>query len=221
MIKSQWEQALGASADPEHHNLFDAGTKESRRALIGHGHGGCPHKKKKKHHHHHHHHHHGGDVSLSRRIWHKIRRTTRRCADRLGLGLARFRRHDDRTEHEYHRGPPSRHGREHRGPHHGPPHHRGPHGPQHDGTPRVWTDTYYSLLNYPVKAALSLTPPGADEPSWRAKLREDVFPEDPTSGDGVGIWHGFSKNGTVKGQLVYASRGTKEDFEYLAQQGEW
>ena len=48
-----------------------------------------------------------------------------------------------------------------------------------------------------------------------------MFPEDPTSGDGVGIWHGFSKNGTVKGQLVYASRGTKEDFEYLAQQGEW
>ncbi|GAA5982736.1 hypothetical protein JCM10908_006765 [Rhodotorula pacifica] len=249
-IKSQWEEALGATADPEHKNVFDAGTKQSREALLGHhghGHGrrGCPHKGKKhehhrhkdgkrgehgrhrpehEHHHHHGHHHDKQDRSLAGKLVYKLRRTARSCADRLGL--ARSRHHNKFDSHHHHRRPSHDghgHGPEHRGraPPPPPPHHHEhgrPHGPR-QAKPRVWTDTYYSLLNYPVHSALSLTAPGAAEPSWRAKLKEDVFPEDSTSGEGVGIWHGFSKNGTVKGQLVYASRGTKEDFEMLAQQG--
>ncbi|GAA5871387.1 hypothetical protein JCM3774_005586 [Rhodotorula dairenensis] len=201
LIKSQWEQALGAAEDPDHHNVFDAGTKQSRRALFGHPHHHGVGSRKGKHHRHRH-----------GRLLHKVRRVARRCAGRLGL--ARFRR---RSEDER---PVELEARHHHRHSHGPPRHRRPgHGPHHE-QPRVWTDTYYSLLNYPVKSALSLTPPGAEEPSWRAKLEEDAFPDqDPTSDRGVGIWHGFSKNGTAKGQLVYASRGTKEDFEYLAEQG--
>ncbi|GAA6057337.1 hypothetical protein JCM3770_001099 [Rhodotorula araucariae] len=90
----------------------------------------------------------------------------------------------------------------------------------YDPRPRVWSDTYYSLLSYPVSAAVSLFPsPDATEPSFRAKLREEVYPEDPTSGDGVGIWHGFSKNGTARGRLVYASKGSKDDYALLEAKG--
>ncbi|KPV73187.1 uncharacterized protein RHOBADRAFT_38815 [Rhodotorula graminis WP1] len=89
------------------------------------------------------------------------------------------------------------------------------------GDPRVWTDTYYSLLNYPISSSISLFASStATEPSFRAKLREDAFPDDdPTSADGVGIWHGFSKNGSARGQLVYASKGAREDYELLEKNG--
>ncbi|BGO96033.1 hypothetical protein NBRC10512_002451 [Rhodotorula toruloides] len=180
LIKSQWEDILGADADPENKRVFDAGTDASREALLGrskHGrHGRHDNKKHKKH-----------RKSLVRKI--------RRWMDKIA------RR--------------ARHGHPHGKKRHG---HKGRREP-HLERPRVWTDTYYSLLNYPVSASLSITPPGASEPSWRAKLKEEVFKEDPTSGEGPGIWHGFSKNGTAKGQLVYASRGTKEDFELLKSKG--
>ncbi|BGP43868.1 Vacuolar protein sorting-associated protein 70 [Rhodotorula kratochvilovae] len=96
----------------------------------------------------------------------------------------------------------------------------GRHGHNDDAKPRVWTDTYYSLLSYPVSSSISLFPsPSASEPSFRAKLREEVYAEDPTSGEGVGVWHGFSKNGTARGRLVYASKGSKEDYKLLEANG--
>ncbi|BGP58474.1 hypothetical protein JCM8202_003603 [Rhodotorula sphaerocarpa] len=213
LIKSQWEQALGADPDPENRRVYDAGTEDSRCALTGRG--------GRRHHHHHHgkhehkkHKHRGkhgkhdrthGQIESLRRYIAKIYRKVQSKARRILP--ARFK-HSQLLHH------PS-----------APPFLRvasgaqAPRGCRRANKPRVWTDTYYSLLNYPAKSALTLTPPGASEPSWQAKLKEDVFPEDPTSGEGVGIWHGFSKNGTAKGQLVYASRGTKEDFEYLAEKG--
>jgi len=44
--------------------------------------------------------------------------------------------------------------------------------------------------------------------------------EDPTSGRGVKVFHGFSMNGTGEGRLVYAGRGRKEDYERLREEGE-
>lgn len=75
------------------------------------------------------------------------------------------------------------------------------------------------LLNYPVSHSLTLTPVGAKKPSFVASLAEDVIPEDPTSGFGPATFHGFSKNGTAKGQLVYVGRGTKEEFDSMVAEG--
>ncbi|GAA5997527.1 M28 family metallopeptidase [Rhodotorula paludigena] len=176
-IKSQWEELLGAPSDPEHKNLFDAGTPESLHALTQdtrrrrHGHGA-----------------HRRDGSIVGRA----KRALRRLAHKIGL--------EERRGHGVH----GRHGKHPE--------------PQR---PRVWTDTYYSLLTYPVSASVStFANSSASEPTWRAKLKEDAFPdEDPTSPAGACIWHGFSANGTARGQLVYASRGTQADFAALRERG--
>ncbi|GAA5941163.1 M28 family metallopeptidase [Sporobolomyces koalae] len=87
---------------------------------------------------------------------------------------------------------------------------------------RVWISTYYPLLNYPSNHSLTLTPRNSttNTPSFVACLTEDVFDhEDPTSSIGVPTFHGFSKNGTAHGQLVYAGRGTREDYAKLAEEG--
>ncbi|GAA5854899.1 hypothetical protein JCM9279_000191 [Rhodotorula babjevae] len=223
LLKSQWETLLGAEADPDHEHVYDAGTPESRRALTGcggkHGHGrghehgyghghGHEHGRKGKgrHGHHHHHHHHGdGRKGLLERA--------KELARRAGLKLAggRHARHEHHEHHEH------REHRKHREHHEHHPHHLSSSTAQ----PRVWTDTYYSLLSYPVSSSILLFPSStATEPSFRAKLREDAFPDDdPTSADGVGIWHGFSKNGSARGQLVYASKGAREDYELLEKSG--
>ncbi|KAL8280525.1 hypothetical protein RQP46_007173 [Phenoliferia psychrophenolica] len=88
--------------------------------------------------------------------------------------------------------------------------------------PTVWVDTYYPLLNYPVSHSLTLTPPGATSPSFVASLLEDEVPEDSTSKEGrfdVPTFHGLSKNGTASGQLVYAGRGNREEFQALVAAG--
>lgn len=87
-------------------------------------------------------------------------------------------------------------------------------------TPRVWTSAYYPLLNYPLSSSLIYTPSASEggEP-YVANLDEDVFEKDPTSGKGVKAWHGFSAGGEVEGKLVYASKGSPEDFAELARRG--
>ncbi|CEQ41136.1 SPOSA6832_02828 [Sporobolomyces salmonicolor] len=168
-VKSQWEELLGVpqSGDKQ---VFDAGTKEDKEALIGPEH---PHR----HRHRHHHRHHRGKRSLARHAYRRFKRLL----------------------------------------HHVLPFSRPAHS--HSSTSRVWISTYYSLLNYPLSHSLTLTPPGGAAPSFVAKLAEDEFDEDPTSGKGPLTFHGFSKNGTVKGQLVYAGRGRVEDYEKLREEG--
>jgi len=77
------------------------------------------------------------------------------------------------------------------------------------------------MLNYPISSSITLTPSNSSTPTFTAKLEEDVFEEeDPTSGRGVKVFHGFSMNGTGEGRLVYAGRGRKEDYERLREEGE-
>ncbi|GAA5890619.1 hypothetical protein JCM16303_006676 [Sporobolomyces ruberrimus] len=95
-------------------------------------------------------------------------------------------------------------------------HHRHPHHHPSLSKPRVWISTYYPYLNYPVSQSLTLTTPNE---TFVASLTESSFPQDPTSSHGVPTFHGFSKNGTATGQLVYASRGRREDFERLEKDG--
>ncbi|KAI8337463.1 hypothetical protein BC941DRAFT_452316 [Chlamydoabsidia padenii] len=81
-------------------------------------------------------------------------------------------------------------------------------------------ETYYPLLNYPIARRLALVS-GPKHLQFEASLREDPVDEDETSHDPdvVPTFHGYSKNGTVTGPVVYANYGTLEDFQYLVDQG--
>ncbi|UZJ52949.1 hypothetical protein CBS101457_002269 [Exobasidium rhododendri] len=91
------------------------------------------------------------------------------------------------------------------------------HGHSHPlGEPTVWTDTYSVWLNYPVSSSLTLAKANETaRPYFRAALKEDVLPKDPTSGDGLPTFHGYSKTGKASGKVVYAALCTKQDFERL------
>ncbi|KAI8062159.1 hypothetical protein BC940DRAFT_244639 [Gongronella butleri] len=80
--------------------------------------------------------------------------------------------------------------------------------------------TYYPLLNYPINRRLGLIS-GPEEFQYEASLREDPVEEDETSHnpDVVPTFHGYSKNGTAQGRVIYANYGTLADFQYLVDQG--
>ncbi|KAK4056363.1 Vacuolar protein sorting-associated protein 70 [Microbotryomycetes sp. JL221] len=90
---------------------------------------------------------------------------------------------------------------------------------RHFAKPRVWVDTYWPLLNYPVSRSLKMLAPDLSRVVYEAKLDEDVLQEDPTSSKGPLTFHGFAKSGKVTGQLVYAGLGRKEDFDELSALG--
>jgi len=80
-------------------------------------------------------------------------------------------------------------------------------------------EEYEVLLNYPISHCLALL--DGDTVEYEAELREDVVPEDPTSADpdAAPTFHGYSANGNVTGELVYANFGHIDDFRLLEKQG--
>ncbi len=93
-----------------------------------------------------------------------------------------------------------------------------PHAPQH---PTAWIDTYYPVMNTGLDQSLEIL----DEKGvvvWAADLIEDGDPRDPEAHEyraAIPPWHGLSANGDVKGQLVHANYGLKEDYDELISQG--
>jgi hypothetical protein len=81
-------------------------------------------------------------------------------------------------------------------------------------------DIYWPLLNYPVSHHLAIVT-GPKHLRFEAKLTEDPVEEDETSRDPnvIPTFHGYSKNGTVTGRVVYANYGRVEDFQFLKDQG--
>ncbi|KAL0137033.1 hypothetical protein V8B55DRAFT_1393706 [Mucor lusitanicus] len=81
-------------------------------------------------------------------------------------------------------------------------------------------DTYWPLLNYPISHRLALVS-GPKHLRFEAKLTEDPVDEDEITRDinAVPSYHGYSKNGTVQGRIVYANYGRLEDFQFLKDQG--
>lgn len=81
-------------------------------------------------------------------------------------------------------------------------------------------ETYWPLLNYPISHRLALVS-GPEHLRFEAKLTEDVVDEDETSKDqnAIPTFHGYSKNGTATGRVVYANYGRVEDFQFLKDQG--
>ncbi|KAI7872319.1 hypothetical protein BDF14DRAFT_1751934 [Spinellus fusiger] len=80
--------------------------------------------------------------------------------------------------------------------------------------------TYWPLLNYPTQHRLAVVS-GPKEFHYEASLTEDIVDEDPTSKEqnAVPAFHGYSKNGSATGPVVYANYGRPEDFEYLLKKG--
>lgn len=74
---------------------------------------------------------------------------------------------------------------------------------------------YEVLLNYPTNRSQVSLYQGSDK-VWSAVLKEDVLNEDKGSELAIPFFHGYSKNGSATGQLVYVNYGTPEDFDTVA-----
>ena len=85
--------------------------------------------------------------------------------------------------------------------------------------------TYDIYTNYPVDHSLALLKKNGDSSTWdiayKASLVEDVLEEDPTTGldDRIPTFHGYSANGNVTGQFVFANYGTYQDYADLVEAG--
>src|SRR5262249_6063263 len=76
---------------------------------------------------------------------------------------------------------------------------------------------YTVLLNYPKHVSLALVEPTQEALS----LREEPIEGDKDSADSSFFdgFHGYSADGVVTGQVVYANYGRPDDFEALAKMG--
>ncbi|KAI3528823.1 glutamate carboxypeptidase II [Colletotrichum abscissum] len=81
-------------------------------------------------------------------------------------------------------------------------------------------EEYQVLQNFPKSQALHLLAPDG-QVDFEASLTEDEVSEDPTSSprNGLPAFHGFSANGEICAELVYANFGELKDFELLKSHG--
>ncbi|KAI1485615.1 peptidase-like protein [Biscogniauxia mediterranea] len=89
-----------------------------------------------------------------------------------------------------------------------------------NGLESVTVDDYYVYLNYPKAGgrAVEIMSEDGNKAVWAAALEEpDVGGE--TAGRQTFVFHGHSKAGDVRGPLIYANYGSREDFKKLANQG--
>ncbi|KAJ1827569.1 Vacuolar protein sorting-associated protein 70 [Coemansia sp. RSA 2599] len=80
---------------------------------------------------------------------------------------------------------------------------------------------YFPWLNYPVDQRVALYNATTGGVVFEAGLKEDVITHDPLSEDpnNLPAFHGYSADGNVTGQLVYANYGTVDDFAALEKAG--
>lgn len=87
------------------------------------------------------------------------------------------------------------------------------------GLEDVTVDEYYVYLNYPRKDGRAVEILGVEgQPIWSAKLEEEEVGGE-TAGHQTYVFHGLSKSGDVRGPLVYANYGSREDFQKLKDMG--
>ncbi|KAF8812309.1 Zn-dependent exopeptidase [Phlegmacium glaucopus] len=92
--------------------------------------------------------------------------------------------------------------------------------PQASTHPTAWIDTYYPLMNTGLDQSLEVLDNDGNL-IWSADLVEDGDPRDEDAHkyrDAIPPWHGYSADGDVTGQLVYANYGAKEDYDQLVAQ---
>ena len=90
------------------------------------------------------------------------------------------------------------------------------------GLEDVTVDEYYVYLNYPKAGGRAVQilegPGGDDKPVWSAIIEEDEAGRE-TRGHQTLVFHGHSKSGDVRGPLMYANYGSREDFKRLYDSG--
>ena len=89
--------------------------------------------------------------------------------------------------------------------------------------PTAWVDTYYPVLNTPVDHSLEILNDDEDGVIWKASLEEiadsELDPDAQKYAEAVPAFHGLSRGGEVRGKLVYANYGRKEDYDELEEKG--
>ncbi|KAM7195752.1 hypothetical protein V8F20_007322 [Naviculisporaceae sp. PSN 640] len=87
------------------------------------------------------------------------------------------------------------------------------------GLEDVEIDEYKVYLNYPKPDGRAVQLIDKDgKVTWSAKLEEDRMPGDPAS-TLTAAFHGHSKSGDVRGPIIYANYGSREDFQKLREMG--
>ncbi|POR38945.1 N-acetylated-alpha-linked acidic dipeptidase 2 [Tolypocladium paradoxum] len=88
------------------------------------------------------------------------------------------------------------------------------------GLDKVEVDEYYVYVNYPRKdgRAVQIMDGKGEKAIWTAKLEEEERGGE-TAGRQTYAFHGHSKSGDVKGPLIYANYGSREDFKRLKDKG--
>ncbi|EJD00920.1 Zn-dependent exopeptidase [Fomitiporia mediterranea MF3/22] len=87
--------------------------------------------------------------------------------------------------------------------------------------PQAWIDVYYPIMNLPLDHSLSILDEDGSV-SWTADLEEDGDHGDRDAEryrDAVPVFHGFSKDGEVEGEVIFAEYGRKEDYDALEAAG--
>ena len=88
------------------------------------------------------------------------------------------------------------------------------------GLDKVSVDEYYVYVNYPTKdgRAVQIMDDKGEKAIWTAKLEEEERGGE-TAGRQTYAFHGHSKSGDVKGPLIYANYGSRDDFKKLKDKG--
>jgi N-acetylated-alpha-linked acidic dipeptidase len=87
------------------------------------------------------------------------------------------------------------------------------------GLEDITVDQYWVYLNYPTADGRAVDILGEDDqPVWSARLEEEGTGR-PDAGHQTYAFHGHSKSGDVKGPLMYANYGSREDFKALQDSG--
>lgn len=88
------------------------------------------------------------------------------------------------------------------------------------GLDDVTVDEYYVYLNYPKAGgrAVEIMSEDGTKAVWSAALEESGPPTD-AKGQPSMVFHGHSKSGDVRGPLIYANYGSREDFKRLEDSG--
>ncbi|PTB43555.1 hypothetical protein M441DRAFT_134677 [Trichoderma asperellum CBS 433.97] len=88
------------------------------------------------------------------------------------------------------------------------------------GLDAVQKDDYYVYLNYPREdgRAVQIMDDKGENAIWTAAL-EEIERGGETAGKQTPAFHGHSKSGDVKGPLIYANYGSREDYKKIQDMG--
>ncbi len=76
-------------------------------------------------------------------------------------------------------------------------------------------EEFEAMMPWPLETRVEIVAPD----KYELKIKEPVLPEDPDSGEQTRLYHAYSGDGEVTGEVVYVNYGMPADFERLKQMG--